>query len=193
MTTTTEKLVYDLEQLLDLRNDLFTEQEKINEQLTLGYDKIVKLKKKINKRIIDSINTSEIIPWELLLDCDHYDNTLNKFANELLNKYGISTFGYNIDTNQIIIKICLHQNKPEQIDKLLKGLNIILPFIKLNDKGYKYIDLLESTLSEYGSYWLKIDDKFNLMTTVYNRDNLIYSSNSLEELIKYIQHNHYYK
>jgi len=109
-----------------------------------------------------------------------------------LFKYVKDGSGYVPDTNQQSVKIALVKNDP--LEPQLEEFNMWFPHIKQRSEGYKWIDILEETCSEYGCYDIHAyPDKFDLMFTRHRRQELLKSFPGAAECLDYIRQHHYYE
>jgi len=182
--------------LEERRKELFELQEPINRELETNYEKIEKVKNEIGKILIEK-NPCD---WELLLE-EKGGQAIYDQYNKELRRRGLIGGGYFPETGQRCIKISLIKNSEDSYDNTIRALLEILPFVKPltkeTDAGYKYIGILESTISEHGVYFFLIDDEKNkveykLMKTIYGRTSELKKFNSLSKAIKYVQENHWY-
>lgn len=151
--------------------------------------------KKLYKRIEDLTKAKDQISikqqstdWKWLLASEEDDSSVKyEFRQEKLAEFNLSTFGLCKDTGQSILMFGLE--KTEDIGKVLTGLNLLLPFIKLRN-GAKYIEIMEETCSRFGTYYLAIySDKIVLALRNYAQREIATFTN-LEEALTYVQRNH---
>lgn len=190
----------------DALNILETEKAEIEKQLEplrkqyhkLG-DEILSLHKK-GIRIQEQISKINIknknYDWNWLLEEDGSTSDMEryKFGNQELSKIGLMANGYFPETKQRAIRISLIKGDKQSYEKTIKGLTIILPFIKPREDGSKYISILEHTCSEHGRFELSVkDNKYTIQITSYSRTNVIKECDKLEDAISTIQENIWYK
>jgi len=96
---------------------------------------------------------------------------------------------------QRVLQISLykyHEEGTEKLQKTFEGLQKVLPHIKAVD-GWKSVDILENTLSEFGFYQLYVSENAcELRKTVYGSERVVFNSDSLFKTLKYIQKHHAY-
>lgn len=116
-----------------------------------------------------------------------------KFRNKKIESLGLMSSGYYPEINQVSIKICLTKNDEESYKKTMAGLKVILPFI-IPQNGIKRIAIFENTLSEGGIFSLEISEtEIKLCFCRGRREETLKSFQTLEEAVKYIQENHWYR
>lgn len=118
--------------------------------------------------------------------------------NELkrqLEKFGLETGSYIPETNQMVVQISLKSNDVDGLKLAHDGLNEVIPHINAAF-GYKFIKIIDHTLSEHGSYSLRVyeDDvkSFKLTVTCWHRESLVYESDNLMDVLAYIQKHHHH-
>lgn len=186
-----ENLQKQLNELENRRSELFRLKEPIDAELCSNYDKIEKLKNQLATQKIKTGNVS----WNYLLTPDA-GKEVYKEANNRLAKFDLSMFCYFPETNQMCVRIGLIKNSQESYSKVIAGLKEVLPFILPLKDGYKHIGVFESTLGEHGVYNCLINEQNNdykLIFCYYSRKIEKDKFTSLEELISYVQKNHYYE
>lgn len=142
----------------------------------------------------------EGVDWSYLLDGSSGSKSYSRCRDELSKRGLYGPQGVATDTMQRGFKIMLYQNDAESFKKNLNGLKEILPFVKPittgDYAGYKYIDVFEHTLSEYGSYWVIVNEELidcRLMQDRWHRTYEIKKFDTLEKLLAYMWKHHYYK
>lgn len=103
----------------------------------------------------------------------------------------INISGYNPDTNQGCIKLTYH--KGDSLKSISDELSLFLPYI-IPHNNVKKISIFESSLSEYGSYFLHVDCDNNskIIQIAHGRTYEIYQG-SLDDCLAYIGQNLYYE
>ena len=131
--------------------------------------------------------------WEFLLKNNNGTVAYNELKRQLA-KFGMDTGYYNSETDQMVVQISLKSNDTDGLKLVHDGLNEVIPHI-IPSFGYKFIDIFEHTLSEDGSYSLRIYEKehnqFKLMVTRWHRESLVYESDNLMDVLAYIQKHHH--
>ena len=95
--------------------------------------------------------------------------------------------GYNPKTRQSSVRLSLNKDF-DDMDEFKKEWDLFVPLLK-ETKGFKYVNISEHTLSEWGSYSIQVySDHYDIIK---NR-NLVISFTNLEELTKYISENLWY-
>jgi hypothetical protein len=152
---------------------------------------------KINETLRDKMDKLKIssgdIGWESILQCNHYESSIHHtFRNEKLYSIGLRSCGYNIETEQTCIQIAMIRGDQVQFEKVISGLNIVMPFLKDDKKGNLKIHIMEESLSYHASYSLVINRKDKTFKVCRNGfTNREY--NNLESAIAYIQENLWYE
>lgn len=103
---------------------------------------------------------------------------------------GVYFGGFNNETNQLLVQVCLTKNKKieEQMD-----VELFIPYILPLKDGTKFLGVFERTASEFGSYYLEIkDNKFLITNSRYHNRNTMYSFNTLKEALLKIKKDFYY-
>lgn len=184
----------DAEKLAELeaqRAAICKEIERLGNQASKLYDEISLLKDKIFERELAKTGEDN---WPLLLK-EQDSMVAYRALGKALAKYEMMSSGYRPSTMQCAVKISLYKYAPDRAAKLEKtfnGLQKILPYIEPVD-GWKIVDILESTLSESGSYNLYVGEKVcELRKCSYGSERVIFKANSLLEALEYIQKNHPY-
>lgn len=133
--------------------------------------------------------------WEWLLHEDGMTSDAKyRECQRSLELFGLSSSGYLPEIQQRCVQVALYHGDPGSFEKAILGLKAILPFLKKNTAGLKYIKVLEYSLSASGSFGLTTDDVvFNLEHARGYRINNLKSFDSLESAISYIQEHHYYE
>lgn len=164
--------------------------EGLRENSLALFDQIESIKDQIaDQKIQQSIKPD----WEFLLKNDNGTVAYNELKRQL-EKFGLETGSYNPETNQMVVKIALKSNDAYSLKLVHDGLNEVIPHI-IPSFGYKFIDIFEHTLSEHGSYSLRIYEKehnqFKLMVTRWHRESVVYESDNLMDVLVYIQKHHH--
>lgn len=177
-----------LQELEEQRAVICEEIKRLNNQASKLYDEITPLKDKIFER---ELAKSDQPNWPLLLK-EQDSMVMYKALDKALAKYGMMSFGYRPLTMQHVVKISLYKYAPDRAAKLEKtfdGLQKLLPYIEPIE-GWRIISILESTLSELGSYNLYVSEKVcEIRKTTHCSERTIFESKSLREVLEYIQEN----
>lgn len=180
-----------LQELEAQREVICKEIERLGNQASKLYDEIGLLKDKIFERELAKTGEDN---WSLLLK-EQDSMVAYRALDKALAKYEMMSSGYRPLTMQRVVKISLYKYAPDRaakLEKTLDGLQKILPYIEPVD-GWKIVDILESTLSESGSYNLYVGEKVcELRKCTYGSERVIFKSKSLREVLEYIQKNHSY-
>lgn len=125
----------------------------------------------------------------------------------MLETIGLSSSGIVYDTGQKVIQIKLTKGDSEQLEKVLSGLEKILPFVKPISSGWentdyrrnearKIVNIFEHTLAENGIFELEIfnDEKeFVITKQTYGQRKEIHKFDNLKDALLKIQDCYYYE
>jgi hypothetical protein len=166
--------------------------EGLREKSLALFDQIESIKDQIaDQKIQQSIEPD----WEFLLK-NNNGTVAYKELERQLAKFGMDTGCYNSETDQMVVQISLKSNDYEGLKLVHAGLVELIPHI-IPTFGYKYINVIDYTLSEHGSYSLRVyeDDvkSFKLTVTRWHRESvvLVYESDNLMDVLAYIQKHHH--
>lgn len=191
MTVATKTIDEELAELEAKRAVICAQISKLTEQSAALYDQCQKLREEIAER---EIAKSDQPNWLFLLK-EQNSMVALRALEKALREFGMSSFGYRPATMQRIVKISLYKHHAEsaiRLQKTLEGLQKILPYIEPIE-GWKVINILESTLSEYGVFDLYVGEKTcEVRKTTYGRERIVFKASSLLEALEYIQKHHPY-
>ena len=127
--------------------------EGLREKSLALFNRIESIKNKMaEQKIQQSINPD----WQFLLKNDNGTVAYNELKRQL-EKFGLETGSYNPETNQMVVQISLKSNDSDGLHLAHDGLNEVIPHINAVF-GYKFIDIIDYTLSEHGPYGLRVYD-----------------------------------
>lgn len=174
------------------RQSILDLMEGLRENSLALFDQIESIKDQIaDQKIQQSIKPD----WEFLLKNDNGTVAYNELKRQL-EKFGLETGSYNPETNQMVVQISLKSNDSDGLHLAHDGLNAVIPHI-IPRFGYKFITVIDYTLSEYGSYSLRIyeerHNQFKLMVTRRHRELVVYESDNLMDVLVYIQKHHHHR
>ena len=191
MTIATKTIDEELAELEAKRAVICAQINKLSEQSAELYDQCQELREEIAER---EIAKSDQPNWPFLLK-EQNSMVAYRALGKALAKYEMMSSGYRPTTMQRVIQISLYRHHPEsaaKLEKTFNGLQKILPYIEPVD-GWKMVSILESTLSELGSYSLCVGEKTcELRKCTYGSERVIFKANSLLEALEYIQKHHPY-
>lgn len=176
-------------ELEDRRSELDKLREPIEKEMVRLYEANEILRNKMdNLKISFSEND-----WGYILQKKHYDSSVHRnFQEEKLFEIGLSTFGFNSETEQTCIHIGMIKGDKDQFEKVMNGLNIVLPFLKDDKNGELTIHIMEESCAADGIYTLIINRKEKSFA-IYINSHFRKSFNTLEAAVLYIQENLWYK
>ena len=171
------------------RQSILDLMEGLRENSLALFDQIESIKDQIaDQKIQQSIKPD----WEFLLKNDNGAVAYNELKRQL-EKFGLETGSYDPETNQMVVQISLKSNDVDGLKLAHDGLNEVIPHI-IPSFGYKFITVIDHTLSEYGLYSLRIyeeqHNQFKLMVTRWHRESVVYESDNLMDVLVYIQKHH---
>lgn len=164
--------------------------EGLRENSLALFDQIESIKDQIaEQKLQQSIKPD----WEFLLKNNNGTVAYNELKRQLA-KFGMDTGCYNSETDQMVVQMSLNSNDHEGLKLVHAGLVELIPHI-IPTFGYKYINIIDYTLSEHGSYSFRIYEEehsqFKLMITRWHRESVVYESDNLMDVLAYIQKHHY--
>lgn len=184
----------ELKTLEKRREKLFKKQEPINKEIVLIHDKIEEVKNKIGKILLNKTPSN----WNILLDATTGKFVYDKYYQKISNK-GLVSGGENPETGQRCIKIAMIKGDSRSFGRSFSALKEILPFVKPFEKGdrkgFKFVGILEYTLSENGTYYILLNRQekiYKLMQTRYSRTHKLKTFKSLREILEFVQEHYWY-
>ena len=164
--------------------------EGLREKSLVLFDQIESIKDQIAEQKIQQSSEPD---WEFLLKNDN-GTVAYKELERQLEKFGLETGSYYPETNQMVVQISLKSNDVDGLKLAHDGLNEVIPHI-IPSFGYKFIDIIDYTLSEHGSYSLRVYENdvkpFKLTVTRWHRESVVYESDNLMDVLVYIQKHHH--
>ena len=164
--------------------------EGLRENSLALFDQIESIKDQIAEQKIQQSNEPD---WQFLLKNDN-GTVAYKELKQQLAKFGMNTGCYNPETHQMVVQIALNSNDFDGLHLVHDGLNEVIPHI-IPSFGYKFIKIIDHTLSEHGSYGFRIyeegHNRFKLMITRWHRESVVYESDNLMDVLVYIQKHHH--
>ena len=164
--------------------------EGLRENSLALFDQIQSIKDQIAEQKIQQSNEPD---WQFLLKNDN-GAVAYKELKQQLAKFGMNTGCYNPETHQMVVQIALNSNDFDGLHLVHDGLNEVIPHI-IPSFGYKFIKIIDHTLSEHGSYGFRIyeegHNRFKLMITRWHRESVVYESDNLMDVLVYIQKHHH--
>lgn len=163
-----EGIVKDLKTLMDCSlEDLLNETNTAIENKRGEYERVTNEFRELNKNlslIIEelnsrkAVNTGYDIPWLLSVHDEYGRESIarSKACDEFLESLGFRTMGYYPDTDQVAIHIRIKENSKASVDKALKGIETLLPYIKKHEERHMLGCRFEIDLDYSYSYYLEI-------------------------------------
>lgn len=146
---------------------------------------------------VDQLLASSHSPdWHWLLEADNGNSSGAKTAarRQALSKWDLAGDSYQPDTNQTVLRIGMTQGDQTQLERVMEGLNTLLPYLRPGPRGGKFISILEQTLSQYGIWRLVVlEDGVQLVSQVYGREHVKAQFDSLREAVAFVQQHHWYR
>ena len=142
------------------------------------------------------------VDWGWLLDQSR--DTIEAYAalTSELAKFDLRHSGYLPKTMQRVIQISVgEKDDADKISLKMKGIQTVLPYLTpisdpdLDGQEAVYFDLMEHTLSEYGSYSIRYipeTKEWKLLVSVYGQVRLVHTSPNLDSFMIFIQNSHPY-
>jgi hypothetical protein len=185
-----EDLKSELSILETQRLALFKEREPIDKKIKRNYDAIKAVKAKLAKAQIEKIGDK--IDWKLLLASENLENSvLYKLRHQEAYKLALWAGEYWMDTRQPCLKVMMTYGDPTNLAKILAAVKMLTPFYTPHEDGFVWFGVFEHTLSEHGSYQLKV--KPDLSAAEVHRGRYRESFGTLTEILMYIQKRHWYE
>lgn len=171
---------------------VFAERDRLNEHIVAEREAIEALKSQRDAlRIAQMGDTTD---WGFLLDSD--SSEAYKERCRRLEQAGFHGSGTWVDSGQAAIKFMLLKGRAGEVERACAFVRQVLPFARPLKDGLKHFGVFESTLSEHGSYTVRIDEaaaSYALHIRRYSRDSEVFRAGTLEELVQYLHDKHYYE
>lgn len=113
---------------------------------------------------------------------------------------GLSADSTNVHTGQRVLRVALLKGVPQLTRQVERSLVELLPFIepctpeRRGTEKVKYLSVFEASLSEFGTYYLAVDESrglFELRKTRYS-SSTVFQAASLGALLDYVEQHCYY-
>ena len=133
--------------------------------------------------------------WAWLLEEDGSSKSVKFQARQqALKKWDLSGDTYFYAINQAAIRIAMRRGDDAQLERVMEGLSTLLPYLRPLPDGEVRINIMESTLSEYGTYYLLLsEDKVKFVCKTYGSVRRIKRFSQLREAVAYVQQCHCYE
>jgi len=186
-----ETLSNKLAELRKQDKEISKQISRICNQLTKEIDK--RDEAHLNKHPNDYENILQYYDEQTSITRNYVYNLRNKFTDW---KNGFIFEGAWPETKQACIKIVVRKDG-SNIKVLLKLLSKFLPYVKpiTHQKGrvYKYINVMEKELSEYGSYHLAVlNDKIELIREWHGYE-AVHATKTMDAMLNYMAKECYYE
>jgi len=189
-----DQIVETLNKAKSIRREYFAEKEQIDKKLTQNYKIIEKLRDQLTEIELKELKTEqEKIEYFLIAgdDLGEAGPVRYKAREEFWHNFGLHRAGSFRETNQVALSVKLTYGSEKSLAQQLKALDKVLPYIKPQNDGMKKLPIFEHTLSEFGSYWLRVsEDRKQYIIESRYRDEKEFKS--LADALKYIQKYHWY-
>lgn len=174
---TIEELKSKIEEAATLRTKVAKEYEKAQKKWTAAHKKYEKAINEYGFAMYESVKDKgddALIEFFLTHPYEIPYDVLYKIRDEFFHSLGLHLSGSNSETGQSVIQVSFSATNTEKNAKTLASLRKCLPFIRPCAAGYKYIDMLEDSLNEHGSYYLHIysEDDVKLSFMRYYRESI---------------------
>lgn len=194
-----EQIDAEIAKLAEERNQLFRRIKPFEDLLVSKYRRIEKL---TELRDTKKIQTGELDWPALLEETGNTGMAMYREAEKRLREYGLGHSGYIPETQQRCIRVSVaFDASDEDLAKKAEGIKLILPHLKVNAKDrYRdgegiYIDVMEDTLSEHGSYgcwYVPKTGKWELWIVRYGSPSKLSTHDSIEEFLLMLKDKHPY-
>ena len=133
--------------------------------------------------------------WAWLLEEDGSSKSVKYQARrQALKKWDLTGDTYFYAINQAAIRIAMRRGDDAQLERVMEGLSTLLPYLRPLPDGEVRINIMESTLSEYGTYYLLLsENQVQLVCKTYGSVRVIKRFSQLREAVAYVQQNHCYE
>ena len=177
------------------RNALLEELKPLQDKITENYRKLQDAVEQKDKILISQMGDEP--DWEFILFEDgRCSMARHHLADKKLQKLlMMPSIGYCPDTNQRMLRIGLTHNDKQKTEKIQKGIETILPYIKTRKDGNKVISIFEQSCSQHGSYYLTYDPSKDGVDpwAITRNTHTISTYGTLAEALAYIQQHLYYE
>lgn len=193
---TIEQLKKNVDDAAALRDKVGKEYSKVQEKwvgVLKNHEKAIERYSVAMHESVKNAGQEALIEFFLTHPYDLPYDTLYKIRDQFFHSIGLYRSGTNSETGQSVIQVSFSPNKPAKNAKVLESLRKCLPYIKPCAGGYKYVDLIENSLSEHGSYNLHIysENDVKLSFTRYGRESIT-DLGTLDQAAEYIARRHPY-
>lgn len=189
----TNKEIKKLELKIKANEDRRIELNKLRKPIEKEMVRLYKINENLRNKMDELKIGSKKTDWEFILQADYHESFVhNRFRSEKLCSIGLRNLGFNSETEQTCIQIAMIKGDKVQFDKVINGLNIVIPFLKDDKNGDLKIRIMEESLSYHSSYSLVINRKDKTFKVCRNNRS-IKGFDNLEAAIAYIQENLWYE
>jgi hypothetical protein len=194
--TELEKVEAEIKALETERAKLFAKIHPLQNRVVNLHDLIEPLKEQRAKLVLASMKTPDWkrIVKDLASDVTGSRELLHYAEKHLREQFGMYHSGLWSDTHEASIHLMVARND-ESEKKNLKGLQYFATILSPHMDGFVWLRLFEHTLSEHGSYCLKVAPdltELKLVCTVYGSEREIKTFSTAKEAVRYIRTRHWY-
>ena len=169
---------------------VFAERDRLNSIIRAENEALEELRNQRDLLLIAQMG--ENVDWKYLLDTESgaaYDE-----RNRRLEEVGFCTDGYWSATRQTAVRFRMTKGARGEVDRACAFVRQVLPSITAHPDGRKWFSIMEESLSEHGSYHVKIDEAKNsyAVEKTYYSTRTVFETDTLEKLVQYVHDNLYY-
>jgi chorismate mutase len=170
---------------------LVAERNRLEAQITAERDAVEQLRSRRDMLRIQAIG--ETTAWAYLLNTD--DPAAHQTCNRLFREVGFSAGGQCLDTGQTVVRFMLTKGRPGEVERACAFVRQVLPAIQPRHGGSKWLSVFEWTLSQYGTFRVRINEAAREYAVVVRRsyrESEQFTADNLEALVQYLHDHHYY-
>lgn len=170
----------------------------LNEQLSVNFTKLKKLKEKRNfAKWNETASKNAIDPCLAFCDEPHSEGQdCYRARTKFLAGLGLMSGGYWTDTNQSTIKVALTKGDSTKTEKVHESLKLVVPRIKPNKDGLRLVDIFDEGLSQYEHWVLATAGSDHLakwqIRAMYRGGKVVAKFPNLREALAQVESSYYY-
>lgn len=169
------------------------EYKKLQDAMGVKFDRQKKLKEQKSLMLMEEAAARGEVPWAQLFEYEIGEpnyKLLNQAITTLCPGGFVAQSGYMPATMQYCIKVSLNERSRDKLDHVQQVLETLLPALRPNPETNEvFVDLMEPSLSEFGSYslFIKQDGTWELRFQRYSRVEVIQAFKNTREMLEYVQ------